>query len=174
MHFFRRFSWYLSVFLFVLRTFYFFFIGSFTEIGGFLPLLVVFLLRAFVHPAQYTQCTTIPVLPSVNPDLSNCVLNGQWTMDNGQLRYFSSKNDLNNTTGTPQRRMVFVGRGEAKIQPEFSACGKWSIGFCASTSDTIIVNCQLSIVNSLSSNCSRKWNLIFDFQLGRNWTCRAA
>jgi hypothetical protein len=28
--------------------------------------------------------------------------------------------------------MAFVGRGEAKIQAEFSACGKWSIVACAS------------------------------------------
>ena len=29
-----------------------------------------------------------------NPNLSLCDLNGQWTIDNGQLWYFSSKNDL--------------------------------------------------------------------------------
>ena len=36
-------------------------------------------------------------------------------------------------TGTPQRRTAFVGRGEAKAQVEFSACGKWNIVTCAST-----------------------------------------
>ena len=35
--------------------------------------------------------------------------------------------------GSPQRRMAFVGRGEAKAQVEFSACGKWNIVACAST-----------------------------------------
>jgi hypothetical protein len=29
--------------------------------------------------------------------------------------------------------MAFVGRGEAKAQAEFSACGKWNIVPCAST-----------------------------------------
>jgi hypothetical protein len=29
--------------------------------------------------------------------------------------------------------MAFVGRGEAKAQVEFSACGKWNIVPCAST-----------------------------------------
>ena len=35
--------------------------------------------------------------------------------------------------GTPQRRMAFVGRGEAKTQAVFSACGKCSGVSCAST-----------------------------------------
>ena len=81
MHFFRRFSWHLLVFLFVLRTFYLFFIGGFTEIGGFLPLLVVFLLCAFVRPAQYTQCTTFPVLPSVNPNFPSSLLDERKTQN---------------------------------------------------------------------------------------------
>ena len=35
--------------------------------------------------------------------------------------------------GTPQRRMAFVGRGEAKTQAVFSVCGKCSGVSCAST-----------------------------------------
>ena len=35
--------------------------------------------------------------------------------------------------GFPQRRKVFVGRGEAKTQSEFSACGKCSVVACALT-----------------------------------------
>ena len=35
--------------------------------------------------------------------------------------------------GSPQRHTAFVGRGEAKAQVEFSACGKWNIVACVST-----------------------------------------
>ena len=31
------------------------------------------------------------------------------------------------------RKACFVGRGKAKVQSEFSACGKWSIVACALT-----------------------------------------
>jgi hypothetical protein len=31
------------------------------------------------------------------------------------------------------RKACFVGRGKAKIQSDFSACGKWSIVACALT-----------------------------------------
>ena len=37
------------------------------------------------------------------------------------------------TKGPPQRRTAFVGRGEAKTQAVFSACGKCSGVSCAST-----------------------------------------
>ena len=36
-------------------------------------------------------------------------------------------------SGTPQRRMAFVGRGKAKAQVEFSPCGKWNGVPCALT-----------------------------------------
>ena len=36
-------------------------------------------------------------------------------------------------SGTPQRRMAFVGGGEAKIRVEFPACRKWNDVSCALT-----------------------------------------
>ena len=46
---------------------------------------------------------------------------------------FGSAQEKPPLKGSPQRRMAFVGRGEAKTQVEFSACGKWNIVACAST-----------------------------------------
>ena len=40
---------------------------------------------------------------------------------------------IDNTSGPPQRRTVFVGRGEAWTLSEFSTCGKWSVVSSAST-----------------------------------------
>ncbi len=44
--------------------------------------------------------------------------------------------------GSPQRRMAFVGRGEAKMLVEFPACRKWKSASCASTKRVAAVGGQ--------------------------------
>jgi hypothetical protein len=70
--------------------------------------------------------------------------------------------------GTLQRRIAFVGRGEAKTQVEFSACGKWNIVPCASTkSKDPFFWCGLRLAKSRpAGGCSpararRRWNIPF-------------
>ena len=79
--------------------------------------------------------------------------------------------------GSPQRRMAFVGRGEAKTQVEFSACGKWNIVACALTREVAELQRSRKGFRSLRKPLSQK-SEIFDSSPNRGalgvWKSRGA
>ena len=66
--------------------------------------------------------------------MSFLILNTEFRMLNAEFMHHRKTVVIARAlNGAPQRRMAFVGGGEAKTQVEFFACGKCSIVACAST-----------------------------------------